>query len=1042
MRRATAGWLRAGVVGLLVLWPVLAGGQVATDVRTADTACAPKAELAAKLDQRLSQLTDTRDRLRLFAAGQDLSGVPPAALFTVDLSDQDAVQRRVKALAAAAGTTPSAETAELARCAGGDPDLQAQIDRLGQLGREIDRLRLAFLSLPRERRDAVVSAQKMLQQHTESIAQLEAERATAQQQQQEALRSIEAAEEQAKTAASADRRELATQRALLEKTLEELAAAKVQLTTGLQERTLSYQKTAESLSLLAGALARQQTPERLAIAYEEVAAVWRDLVDKIFERIADPRRYEPLPRLPTLPGALLARLGADEEAAQYQQTYRLAQERYDALKQLRAQRFERERESLYRLLLQAGRLRSALLQQSVAHGDRRPLQLSEQYFADVVREIRIVPYHALALFYAKALDLRQKADSGLAGWVAIANQVVLFAAVAAVPFLVFYALRRFADRLNRIRRELVRNQGQRRHARTLAIWIRRLTPYVPWAAMLLGVWLVGRMLARTAFAEAAAILPYVAYYLWYRVFLNLISSAVGLVAYSDTLQAAAAKTGRIHSSARRIVLFFVVALAILHAAEDVVGKALVYRLVFDFMLYAGAIVCFAAAREWRREIAAAAKLRLPGAVADRLDRRCSGLLAWLVCLPTLLLVIAGIAVSQFRAWAGEYDFFKRLGAELFRRRIAGASDQDKAKAGAREQAPRVPKDYLDWFDLDAPTDPALLVEPDNGVMEDIRAAVDAWLQDGAGEHALALYGDKGSGKSSLLRVVEKEWDFCRILRVVVPPRLYGRDDVLRFFAEQLGIDLLQGVEPLLQADAELEKTLVLVDEAHNLFLATPGGFDGYRAFMDLVNAPSRNLFWCVAFNRRSWNYLAGVFAGGESFHNAIEVPPLSDETIERLILARHQRTSYDLAYDAIIRATQVSDEVGAANRVEAQFFRLLWGQSRGNPRAAIVLWTGALTALPSGRLKVGVPRFQPVKSLEHLGDDAWFVYAAVLRHENLSADEAVVATHLRAPVVRDALRNGVESHAIARGADGRYRVTPEAQTYLTQLLLGKNFIHE
>jgi hypothetical protein len=53
-----------------------------------------------------------------------------------------------------------------------------------------------------------------------------------------------------------------------------------------------------------------------------------------------------------------------------------------------------------------------------------------------------------------------------------------------------------------------------------------------------------------------------------------------------------------------------------------------------------------------------------------------------------------------------------------------------------------------------------------------------------------------------------------------------------------------------------------------------------------------------------------------------------------------------------------------------------------------------------------------------------------------------VATHLRAPVVRDALRNGVESHAIARGADGRYRVTPEAQTYLTQLLLGKNFIHE
>jgi hypothetical protein len=1011
----------------------------------AEAPCPPKTELASQMGQRVSQLRDTRDRLKVFVAGQDLNDVPPAALFNVDLLDEEAVQRRVKELTPVEDQSESGvtdEMAKLAQCAKGDAQLQELAGELKMLGGEINNLRLAFLSLPRERREALVNAQKALQRHSEKAVQLAAEHSAAEQQQQRASKSIEVAQELAKIASSADLRELASQRALLESAREELARMKVRLTTGLQERTRSYQETAEALSAVAGVLAGQDKAQQVWDAYNKAAAIWRDLVDKIFERVADPQRYEPLPQLPALPQELLARVAADVQAVQYQQSYQAAQQQYRALSQLRAQRFDEERDSLYRLLLQAGRLRSELLRESVAQGDLRPLQLSDEYLGDVAREIRIEPYQALAIFYSKVLEFRQKANAGLAGWIEIANQVVLFAVVVAIPFLAFYALRRFTEHLNRIRRELVRVQAQRRNARALAIWIRRLTPYVPWGVMLLGVWVIGRMLERTAFAEMGAVLPYVAYYLWYRVFLNLLSSAVGLVAYSDTLKAAASQSGRIQHTAKRIVLFFVVALAFLHATEDVVGRALVYRLVFDFMRYAGAFVCFAAARQWRVEIAAAAGQVLPHAVAERLRRYCSGTLSWIVCLPTLMLVIAAMAIAHFQAWAGEYDFFKRMGAELFRRRIASVAGRDKHTAGVREKAPGVPQDYLDWFDLDAPTDPTLLVEPSNGIVEEIESTVDAWLHEEAGEHSLALYGDKGSGKSSLLRVMERDSGLCRIQRIVVPPKLCTREAVLQFFGAQLGVDLSNGLEPLLQADVEFKKTLVLVDEAHNLFLAKLGGFDGYRAFMELVNGPTSNLFWCVAFNRRSWRYLSGVLGGAESFRKAIDVPPLGDEDVERLIMTRHRRTSYRLAYDAIIRATQSEDDSGAVEQVEAQFFRLLWGQSRGNPRAAIVLWTGALTAQRNGRLKVGVPQFQPVKSLERLGDDAWFVYSAILRHENLAADEAAVVTNLPLSVVRDALRIGIESRAIARGANDRYRVTPAAQFYLTQLLLGKNFIHE
>ena len=1031
-----------GLVGLvLLLGALLSPGWSAA----ADAPCPSKAELSGQLEQRVSQLRDTRDRLRVFVAGQDLNDVPPAALFTVDLLDEEAVQRRVKELTPVEGQPESGrmnDATKLAHCIKDDARLEELAGESRTLGAEINGLRLAFLSLPRERREALVNAQKALQRHSEKAAQLEAEHSAAQRQQQQASKSIEAAQELAKIAVSADLRELASQRALLEKAREELAGMKVQLTTGLQERTRSYQETAEALSAVAGVLAGQDRAQQVWGAYNKAAAIWRDLVDKIFERVADPQRYEPLPQLPRLPQELLARVAADAQAVQYRQAYQAAQEQYRALSQLRAQRFDEERDSLYRLLLQAGRLRSELLRENVAQGDLRPLRLSDEYLADVAREVRIVPYQALAIFYSKVLEFRQKANAGLAGWIEIANQVVLFAVVVAIPFLVFYALRRFTEHLNRVRRELVRVQAQRRHARALAIWIRRLTPYVPWGVMLMGVWVIGRMMEHTAFAEMGAVLPYIAYYLWYRIFLNLLSSAVGLVAYSDALQAAAPQAGRIQHTAKRIVLFFVVALAFLHATEDVVGKALVYRMVFDFMLYAGAFVCFAAARQWRIEISAAAGQVLPGAIAERVKRYCSGTLSWIVCLPTLVLVIAAMALAHFRAWAGEYDFFKRMGAELFRRRIASAAGREKHGAGAREHAPGVPKDYLGWFDLDAPTDPTLLIDPANGVVEEIEGAVDDWLHEEAGEHSLALCGDKGSGKSSLLRVMERDCGLCRTQRIVVPPKLCTRDAVLQFFGAQLGVDLSSGLEPLLGTDPERKKTLVMVDEAHNLFLAKLGGFDGYRAFMELVNAPTSNLFWCVVFNRRSWNYLSGVVGGAPSFRRVVEVPPMGDEDIQRLIMTRHRRSSYRLAYDAIIRATQSEDDSGAAEQVETQFFRLLWGQSRGNPRAAIVLWVGALTAQRNGRLKVGVPQFQPVKGLERLGDDAWFVYSAILRHENLAADEAAVVTNLPLSVVRDALRIGIESRAIAQGANDRYRVTPAAQFYLTQLLLGKNFIHE
>jgi hypothetical protein len=220
-----------------------------------------------------------------------------------------------------------------------------------------------------------------------------------------------------------------------------------------------------------------------------------------------------------------------------------------------------------------------------------------------------------------------------------------------------------------------------------------------------------------------------------------------------------------------------------------------------------------------------------------------------------------------------------------------------------------------------------------------------------------------------------------------------------------------------------------------------GGFEGYRALGDLVNAPTDSLFWVAAINRRSWEYLDGVYGKNHCFRRVIETPAWPDTDIRQLILSRHGLSGLRISYEDIIGAVQSVTEESAVAQLEEQFFRLLWRESRGNPRAAMVLWLSALAPDPDGSLRVGIPRHQEYHALETAGDDTLFVFAAIIRHENLALEEIVEAVNLPERVVRHAVRIGMEQGAVARFPDGRYRVTPEAQFALNHLLERRNFLY-
>src|SRR5690606_42164542 len=68
------------------------------------------------------------------------------------------------------------------------------------------------------------------------------------------------------------------------------------------------------------------------------------------------------------------------------------------------------------------------------------------------------------------------------------------------------------------------------------------------------------------------------------------------------------------------------------------------------------------------------------------------------------------------------------------------------------------------------TDDSLIIEPENGALTKVLKEIDEWKNGESEEHSVAIYGDKGSGKSTILRSEEhtselqsRENLVCRLL---------------------------------------------------------------------------------------------------------------------------------------------------------------------------------------------------------------------------------------------------------------------------------------
>lgn len=1007
---------------------------------SAEPAPCPSEEIIhGELEQRINSLSRVEEGLKDLMAGKPKSNTPISALFSIDLNDGEAVSRRINELKNLKSSSNhdgyGLGSDYLPECVKGNKRAESMVTELSNLYMRTDSLRLEFLSLPKGSRQKLIQASVDAVSGKKKINDLEKEKNDAIRQKNEADINLQIAEKKALSENNSILRDIATQRAVLEKARSDIANLQANYTSEMEALRKLYLEKGEKLAEIDINLNSEQTTDTMKSIYSTSMDIWRELVDNLFADSGATyytSKLSSFPELPPYPFEILKNPSAGLDGEKYIAAYNEAKHIKAEIIVKGRQTLEENMELHYRLMLRANRIRAKIFN-ILREGNYITIEkiLTENHIKDFFREIKLVPYRWVALFYIKAFDVRHNIMSGINGWLKIAEDSIFLMFFIGIPFFFWSVIRKITKIITDTKEKLIERRSENDIIDFLAGFINFSIPYIPWICTLVAVAASSSIISKTVFAELDILLPYISFYCYYKIFSLFFTGAFSHAILKSKLSNRASVAGKIRETVRLSGLVIFTSMSILYATDIVVGEGISYWLTIRVILFFSVLVIIWIISSWKNELAEAIrtshKSRALMLMASGLEGRFS--LFWTG--PAFIFCVVLFVLYWVRIWSEKSEIYNVLSAKILRKKLETFS-KEIIKYGKD-----LPDEYTRHFILKVPPDTEYLVSPKEDLLKYLVRSIEKWKNESSESHSTVVYGDKGSGKSCLLWRLINSVEGIKIISVTIPPKLNSRNSVKEFFKKYISNEVDD-------KNVEIDnKTLLVLDEAHNLFLGEIGGFDGFNAFLEIVNSEkNRHIYWCMTFNRLAWTFLYSAFGKRPYINEAKRMPSWSDKDIMAMIEERQAKTEFMLSYEKIASVIGDKGSFESIDNAKTDFFKLIWQQSNGNPRVAIHLWLSSLKYKPPYTLEVGIPLRHDTSAIQKLPEDTLFVFAEILKHENLTMEEAIRSSNLTYGVVSHALRIGVQSKILEKSDDERYRISLLFQNTLINHLAGRNFIYE
>ncbi len=223
-----------------------------------------------------------------------------------------------------------------------------------------------------------------------------------------------------------------------------------------------------------------------------------------------------------------------------------------------------------------------------------------------------------------------------------------------------------------------------------------------------------------------------------------------------------------------------------------------------------------------------------------------------------------------------------------------------------------------------------------------------WMSEGPA--SALIIGAAGSGRTSLLNVVQLELSVPRVLRPQ-PMGSWQETGVVGALAIELGCRPQRAA--VVNALRKV-RTAVLLDDLERWIAPNVDGLRALTSTLDLISQTRDSVFWLVSIGTPALQIFDAALPLRQAFGHEVLLKPLSPRTLMAAIEARHHLSGRSLKYPQ----TTFGRLMGHVHRGghAAVFSRLLAVVSQGNLNQAMTTWTRAVTIDATGCVRPSLSR--------------------------------------------------------------------------------------
>lgn len=965
------------------------------------------------MSPEVSRLRAVTRQVRLLIDDKLDPAVVVSTLFDIDLDDDQALDIEIKRLrrVVAGATLPSADAGSDAdggdaavSDSGGDAAALPPPAMEGDSARwearlELDRARLAFYELPREKRSGLLERHRgRAKASLEAASSRELNEVEAKA--EKARKAREQALEAARAAKSAAARLVATEHARLL----EISNKQAQFEAGLVKRRRSVKKRQEEWLALQGRV--REVLDGSQTKFDRADRLHDDLVNRLMNaRDALGQALTALrdgeTQVPTAGDDRLINLPAEIERSEVDKVrsdvLRSAEELTDEERELR-------RDAADELFIEIKTLNAERLALLPRLSDAKRAALTSFGPTGLGQALQELSQVGLVLRYQSEVSVwwvlglldsdANRGESALAAIIVVIKWLV--------PLAAFLWWRRRADSVlgslkDSLDEEGNPSTGTRRLLKTID-YLRRARKPLEWLLLVIAfVWLLP-----TEASDQLSVQLVSTTFMW---ILGGALTVLTIDFLAGHEQDRRARKSQLHSAhirlrSLRLIGRVVVSFGLILALTSLlVGKGTVYGWVLSVCWLAAVPVGLIILRWWR------------AVIFERVDlkRKKSRFDQWIVrnqtgwrSFPAALLggtTLLGVGALRFgRGWIGTFNITRRVLAYLFRREISKkAEEQSKLKFSPLDA------ERLRTLGPSRPS-PEFVPSVADAQIDDVIERIDA-----PGGGVFAIVGERGGGKTTILQRIAKEADDVTLVRCPFG----GIEEFAPVLLEALGGPLEARLEEVAEEfDREgRDRGAIVIDDAHRLILPMMGGMRTFDRVLAIARRFSRNVAWVFAFDEVIWRFFENMRGAQPLFDEVIRLKPWDEEAIVQLLTSRSAEAEVDPSFEHLVKELpEDADDIDyeeALEQTEAKYHRLIWDYAAGNPGVALHTWRDCLGVDESGKVLVKVFDAPSAASLEKLPDSAVFVLRALVQLERATSDDVCRATGIPADEVEDALRFGV-----------------------------------